>query len=165
MVLLQALFNDDSARRIHYPEIRRGSLDITAKNIPNFTNYVLREKNCHNFNHDPVESKVFWWQQVPNNHKHAVVSKIHKNTLLIQLIWGQIVDMAVLMGHLMPWVISLWWQKLFDTVCHQCQGMSCSFTQHSELGTCSILSLLSHELLKDTKTYSLLSIFLRGLRS
>lgn len=109
MVHLQTSFNDDSARRTHFPEMRTGSLAITARNISKFTNYVLREKNCHNFSQDLVGPKVFRWEQVPNHHKCAVVSKIHKNILLIQLIWGKIADMEGLLGHLIPQDISLWW--------------------------------------------------------
>lgn len=67
-------------------------------------------------------------------------SKIHTNTLLIQLIWEQIADMAALGA---PDSLSSLTVVAESLVCHQSQGTSCSFTQHSELGTCCIGSFVS----------------------
>lgn len=47
MIHTQHSFNDYSALRIQYSEIRKGSLSVTARNISRFSIHMLKEKVYH----------------------------------------------------------------------------------------------------------------------
>lgn len=151
--------------RIHYCEIRRGSLSIIARSISNLNIHVPGEKACGSFSEEQIGPKVVYQEQVPNHHECfwsvKAIKKIPDTTASEE-------DSRCCSFYLMVDSTSCLTAvaESLSYLYHRCHGASFLFTHEytSSLGPV-ILAIFPCDLLKTTESYSVLLGLLRILRS